>query len=103
MLHVALHFIVPGLIAYGFFPKGESGRIFFILIATILVDLDHLVADPVYDPFRCSIGFHPLHQFIPIGFYGLMLLYHRVRLIGLGLLTHMLLDLGDCVSMGLLP
>ena len=103
MFHIALHFIVPGLIAYGLFPKGESGRIFFILTATMLVDLDHLVADPVYDPFRCSIGFHPLHQFIPIGFYGLMLLDRRVRILGLGLLTHMLLDLGDCVSMGLLP
>ncbi len=103
MIHLALHFAIPWLIAYGFFPRGESRRIFFILVATMLVDLDHLVADPVYDPTRCSIGFHPLHQFIPIGFYGLMLLHHRVRIIGLGLLIHMLLDLGDCASMGLLP
>ena len=26
-----------------------------------VVDLDHLLAEPVYDAARCSIGFHPLH------------------------------------------
>lgn len=72
-----------------------------ILIATMLVDLDHLLADPVYDPNRCSIGFHPLHQYLPIGIYGLMTLLPKTRLVGLGLVLHMLLDFGDCVSMGL--
>jgi len=48
----------------------------------MLVDLDHLLATPVPDPTRCSIGFHPLHDFIPIGFYGLMLLYKKTMLIG---------------------
>ena len=37
------------------------------MMATMLVDLDHLFADPIYDPDRCSIGFHPLHQY-PIMF-----------------------------------
>ncbi len=69
----------------------------------MLVDFDHLLADPIYDPLRCGIEYHPLHQFIPIGFYGLMTLYNKSRIIGLGLTIHMLLDLGDCVSMGLLP
>lgn len=72
-------------------------------MSTLLVDLDHLLADPLYDPNRCSIGFHPLHQFIPIGFYGLMLLHRKTRIIGLGLVIHMLLDLSDCYFMGLLP
>ena len=63
----------------------------------------HLFADPIYDPQRCSIGFHPLHQFIPIGFYGLMTISRRLRVMGLGLLIHMLLDLGDCISMELTP
>jgi hypothetical protein len=103
MIHIALHFMVPLGIAYGFYPKTESRKVFFILVATILVDLDHLFADPIYDPQRCSIGFHPLHQFIPIGLYGLMTISRRLRVIGLGLLIHMLLDLGDCISMGLTP
>ncbi len=72
-------------------------------MSTMLVDLDHLLANPLYDPNRCSIGFHPLHQFIPIGIYGLMLLHHKTRIIGLGLVIHMLLDLSDCMVMGQLP
>ena len=103
MIHLALHFALPFVIAFGFFPRDQSRKIFIILVATILVDLDHLLASPVYDPLRCGIGFHPLHQFIPIGFYGLMLLHNRLRMIGLGLLIHMLLDLGDCVAMGVMP
>jgi hypothetical protein len=69
----------------------------------MLVDLDHLLATPVYDPTRCSIGFHPLHGFIPTGFYGLMLLHKKTMLVGLGLMIHMSLDLLDCVAMDNLP
>lgn len=69
-------------------------------MSTMLVDLDHLLATPIYDPNRCSIGFHPLHQFIPIGIYGLMLLHRKTRIIGLGLMIHMLIDLSDCFAMG---
>ena len=32
------------------------------MLATWLVDLDHLLAEPVFDPERCSVGFHPLHS-----------------------------------------
>jgi hypothetical protein len=103
MIHLALHLGIPLFIAYGFFPRPGARKIFLILIATMLVDVDHLLADPVYDPLRCSIGFHPLHQFVPIGIYGLMTLFNKTRIIGLGLVLHMLLDLGDCISMGLLP
>ena len=103
MTHLALHIVIPLIIAYGFFARPGSTKIFFILIATMLVDLDHLLADPIYDPLRCSIGFHPLHQYVSIGFYGLMTLYHKSRIIGLGLIIHMLLDLGECVSIGTLP
>ena len=103
MIHLAMHFALPLVVAFGFFPTEQSRKIFIILVATMLVDLDHLLASPVYDPLRCSIGFHPLHQFIPIGFYGLMLIISRLRWIGLGLLIHMLLDLGDCVAMGIMP
>ncbi len=69
----------------------------------MLVDLDHLLATPAYDPTRCSIGFHPLHGFIPTGFYGLLLLFKKTMLVGLGLMIHMLLDLSDCAVMGKLP
>lgn len=95
MFHIALHFIVPVIVATMFFRK----RWLFaclVMIATMLVDLDHLLAVPIYDPNRCSIGFHPLHQ------PGFMILYlvlcfmPKTRLVGLGLVIHMLLDALDC-------
>lgn len=72
-----------------------------ILSATIVVDLDHLLADPIYDPGRCSIGFHPLHTAWPITGYFVMLGFPKTRLIGLGLVTHMILDGIDCWMMSL--
>ncbi len=67
------------------------------MLATMLVDLDHLLASPAYDPVRCSIGFHPLHQWPAIGVYALLLLVRPLRLVAIGLLTHMLLDGLDCL------
>ena len=51
MLHVALHFLVPLAVAASCFSKRPVSA-YLILIATMLVDLDHLIADPIYDPDR---------------------------------------------------
>ena len=102
VLHIVLHLLIPLIVAIWFFPESKWTAL-FILLLTMLVDLDHLSAIPVYDPGRCSIGFHPLHGFIPIGCYGLMLLNKKTMLVGLGLTIHMLLDLLDCFAMGNLP
>jgi len=69
-----------------------------IMMLTMLVDLDHLLADPIYDPSRCSIGFHPLHRFLPISFYAVLSLIPKTRIVGIGLLAHMVLDSIDCQS-----
>jgi len=66
------------------------------MIATMLVDLDHLLATPIYDPGRCSIGFHPLHTLFPIIAYGVLSLIPKMRYIGIGLIIHMILDSIDC-------
>ena len=66
------------------------------MIATIIVDLDHLLADPIYDPNRCSIGFHPLHSYLAVGIYIGLLFVPRLRLIAIGLVIHMALDYADC-------
>lgn len=95
MFHIALHIIVPLLIAGAFF-RARWRYAAAVMIATMLVDLDHLLATPIYDPGRCSIGFHPLHQFWFIALYGLLLCFPKTRLIGLGLCTHMSLDGIDC-------
>lgn len=95
MFHIALHFIVPALVAFIFYKK-EYTKAFLIMISTMAVDLDHLLADPIYDPNRCSIGFHPLHSYPAIAVYFIMLLFPKARLVGIGLLIHMLLDYTDC-------
>ena len=97
-VHMLLHFAVPGAIAKTFFGKSFV-RAWLIMLATMLVDLDHLLADPVYDPGRCSIGFHPLHQYPIMLLYGLLALWPKTRLVGVGLVVHMLLDGLDCVWM----
>jgi hypothetical protein len=66
------------------------------MMATMLVDLDHLLANPIYDATRCSIGFHPLHQPWFITLYAALCLFPKTRLIGLGLIIHMVLDSIDC-------
>lgn len=95
MIHIALHFLIPLAVAWVLF-RVEWKKVFLILSATIVVDLDHLLADPIYDPGRCSIGFHPLHGFIPILIYVGMMFFPKTRIIGLGLVIHMGLDALDC-------
>jgi hypothetical protein len=75
-------------------------RAWVIMALTNLVDLDHLLADPLFDPNRCSVGFHPLHsllaQFVWVGLAA----WRPTRLVGVGLLIHMFLDAIDCTFMG---
>ena len=60
MIHLALHVVVPLIVALLFYRERWPST-FVVLLATMMVDVDHLLADPIYDPERCSIGFHPLH------------------------------------------
>ena len=69
---------------------------YLIMLAALLVDLDHLLANPIYDPQRCSLGFHPLHGLLPMSLYMALCFHRKTRLIGLGLLIHMGLDAVDC-------
>ncbi len=64
---------------------------------TMLVDVDHLLAVPIYDANRCSIGFHPLHSYYAILIYIIACLHPLTRLVGIGLCIHMALDLIDCL------
>ena len=98
LFHIALHFILPAVLAYFFFPKARW-KSFLIMSATILVDLDHLLADPVYDPNRPSIPTHTLHSYYAIAVYALILIHPKLRLIGMGLLVHMGLDFIDSLFM----
>ncbi|HCI75541.1 MULTISPECIES: DUF6122 family protein [unclassified Psychrobacter] len=97
LIHYFFHFGMPLIVAYVFF-RNDYKRVYLILLATMLVDLDHLLATPIFSPNRCSINFHPLHSYYEMIVYVAMLVLPKpYRVIGLGLLLHMLTDLNDCV------
>ncbi|MCP9198533.1 DUF6122 family protein [Gramella sp. GC03-9] len=99
IVHYGLHFVAIAGIAY-LYDRNNWFKYWLILLATMLVDLDHLLADPVFDPDRCGIGFHPLHSEIAITAYvlGMIFIKHRVwKLVFIGLFFHMLTDFIDCI------
>lgn len=97
--HYTLHLIFPLVIAFIFFRKTWK-RTYFIFLLTMLIDIDHLFANPIFDACRCSIGFHFLHSYPALVIYALMLLFSRLRIIAIGLLMHMATDYIDCFFIG---
>lgn len=95
IIHYGIHFGLPLLIALLFY-KNNWKKAFGIMLLGMLIDLDHLLATPVFSPNRCSINFHPLHTYYAIGVYILLSLPKKTRLIGLGLVIHILADTTDC-------
>lgn len=95
IIHYSFHFIVPGIIAYFFYRK-QWKKVYLLLIAGIVIDLDHLLATPIFDPSRCSINFHPLHSYYAIIIYWILFVLKKTRVIGLALLLHILADTIDC-------
>lgn len=95
IIHYSLHFIIPLLIAFLFF-KDKWKTVYLIFLLSMLVDLDHLLATPIFDKNRCSINFHPLHTYLACCFYIIGLFFKKTRVIALALLFHMLTDFIDC-------
>lgn len=94
-VHYGLHFLAPALLGWLFF-RSEWKRAWLLMAATIIVDLDHLLATPIFDPTRCSIGYHPLHTWPAMVLYGVLLFPKSTRIVAVGLLFHMLTDFQDC-------
>ena len=98
-IHYFLHLGVPFFIAVVFFRK-EWKKVYLILIATMLVDVDHLFASPIFQANRCSIDFHFLHSYYAMLGYVMLLFFRRpFSILGIGLLFHMLTDFIDCLIM----
>ena len=98
IIHLCLHIFLPAVVAKVAFARQWQWA-WFVMLSTMLIDLDHLLANPLYDPDRCSIGFHPLHTIWVMPIYVLLLVFPKTRLIGIGLIIHILLDGLDCVWM----
>ena len=122
IVHYFLHLIFPVLISRLFF-RNIWHKAYVIMLLTMAVDLDHLLANPIFDPNRFGIGFHILHsypaifsyiiifaisflkphrlttKFIPKKFTIKPDIFWNLRLISLGLLLHMATDYQDCLWM----
>ncbi len=97
-IHYGIHFGLPLLVALMFF-KSYWKMAYLIMMCGILIDLDHLLANPMFDPNRCSINFHPLHTYYAMIVYVALLFFKKTRLIGIGLVIHIIADTADCALM----
>ncbi|MFC4097981.1 DUF6122 family protein [Euzebyella saccharophila] len=98
LVHYGIHFLVPVLVGFYFF-KDNRLKAILILLAGIVIDVDHLLATPIFEANRCSIGFHPLHSYWAIGLYVVLFFFKKTRLVGLALLIHIVADISDCLLM----
>lgn len=95
LLHMILHVTVPLAVAWLAYRE-QFRRAFLIMLAGIAIDVDHLLVTPILNPDRCSVGFHLLHSYWLCGLYLVLALYKKTRLLGLGLVIHILLDAIEC-------
>ena len=88
IVHMILHFLVPFMVAKTAWKENWL-FLFIIMVLTIAVDFDHLLAKPIFDSNRCGLGFHPLHSWPAIAVYLVAIFSPRLRIVTLGLLIHM--------------
>ncbi|MES0488376.1 MAG: DUF6122 family protein [Leptospirales bacterium] len=96
-IHLMLHFLLPLLVSLLYGKKFY--KVWFVMILAMSIDIDHLLADPVFDPNRCSLGFHPLHSVVAMAFYALLPVWKKARIFAWGLWIHIGLDFIDCAWM----
>lgn len=97
-IHYGIHFIGPLLIAF-YCYKHYWKRAYLIMMLGFLIDLDHLWATPIFMANRCSINTHWLHTYPAIGLYLIIWAYKPTRLLGWGLVIHIIADAADCLLM----
>jgi len=96
-IHLFLHFLVPLLVSALYGKK--FFKVWIVMMLAMCIDLDHLLANPVFDANRCSIGFHPLHSLIALVFYAFLPFWKKARIFAWGLWIHIALDFIDCTWM----
>jgi len=90
-IHIAINLIV-------YFISGSFIKItttdLILLLSAELIDLDHLFSKPIYHPKRNPFKTHFLHKhYLIIIFISIILLFIRPTLfLGIGLLSHLILD-----------
>ena len=95
ILHYGSHLMLPLIVALIWFNSNWKIA-FLIMLSGLWIDIDHLLANPIFDPTRCSINFHPLHSYFAIGIFVGLTIFKKPRLVGLGLVIHIIADFIDC-------
>lgn len=103
IIHYTLHLAAPFAFARLFW-KDKWWKAGLIMMTTMIIDLDHLMAEPIFDPGRCSVGLHPLHTpWAGIVYAGLLAIPSwKWRAVGVGCLWHLCTDAIDCRLVGVL-
>ncbi len=101
-IHYGFHFLAPWVIARLLFSNTTWVTAAWLMVVANVIDADHLLATPIFDAARCSIGFHPLHTtYAAAGYVGALLLPHwKIKALALGCLWHLATDSLDCVLSG---
>jgi hypothetical protein len=88
--------MVPRFFAKIFF-KENGKEAFVIMLLTRLMDLEHLLASPIFDANRCSMGYHPLHTVYASIFYLARLFSPsgKLKAVSIGRLWHLSTDYID--------
>ena len=97
-IHYGIHLGLPLIISILFF-KSNWKFSYIIMLLGLLIDVDHFMANPIFNPNRCSINFHPLHSYYAVAIYIMLALYRKTRLLGIGLVIHIIADATDCLMM----
>ena len=98
IIHYSIHFLLPLIVAFTLF-KTNWKVAYVIMLCGLCIDLDHILASPIFDSNRCSINFHPLHSYFAIGIYSILTFIKQTRIFGIGLLIHIIADTVDCILM----
>ncbi len=98
LAHYGCHVLIPLIVALLFY-RTTWKMAFLTLISGIWIDIDHVLATPIFDPNRCSVNFHPLHSYYFILIYIFLCIPKKSRLVGLGLVIHIFSDIVDCSFM----
>lgn len=98
LIHYGIHVLLPLAMALVFY-KNDWKFAYLLMMLCMAIDVDHLLANPVFEAHRCSIDFHPLHSYYAIGIYLFLLLFKKTRVMGFGLMAHIIADTVDCLMM----
>jgi len=96
-IHYFLHLGFPLIIAYAFFRENWK-NVYLILLLTMIIDVDHVFSEPIFQANRCSINYHMFHtHYAAVGYVVLLFLRKPFNIIGLGLVLHLATDFVDCI------